>query len=442
MAQFRKDTHQFLKDGTTVFEVVMLADQYGNLVGPANPSGMSVDAFGRSRSALPYTLFDSFNRYSDNGKFLTSNTATGTANFISNTASIDCTIDTTSNAYVYRETSRVFAYQPGKSLQILNTFVMNVVKNNLRQRIGYFGTENGFFLQRATDNSGNTTVSFVSRSKVTGSVVDTPVHQANWNIDKLDGTGPSLKTLNLDNPQILFTDIEWLGVGSVRMGFVIDGQFIHCHTFHHANRDTSPKGAYMQTACLPVRMEIENTSATNSSSTLKHICATVISEGGYELTGKQRTYGQDPQPGISLQSAGTYYPVLSIRLHPNRLDAVIIPKEIGLMPINQANYRWKVISGATIVGETWANVSSDSSVQYQSNTSALISSGTGITINSGYLTSTVQAGGQVIALGDGTFKYQLERNSFTSQPVDLTLAVTASAGTCNVAGSFVWQEIT
>jgi len=46
MAQFRKDTHQYLPQETTIFEVVMLSDQYGNLVGPANPSGMAVDAFG------------------------------------------------------------------------------------------------------------------------------------------------------------------------------------------------------------------------------------------------------------------------------------------------------------------------------------------------------------------------------------------------------------
>ena len=144
------------------------------------------------------------------------------------------------------------------------TFVMNTSKTNLRQRVGYFGSNNGFFLEQ-----NGTTIQFVKRSSVTGSVVDTPITQSNWNIDKLDGTGPSLLTLDLTSPQILFIDLEWLGVGSVRMGFVINGQFIHCHTFHHANSNTAPKGAYMQTACLPIRQEIENTAATASNSTLK-----------------------------------------------------------------------------------------------------------------------------------------------------------------------------
>ena len=111
MAQFRKDTHQYLGDGKTIFEVVMLADQYGNLVGPANPSGAAVDAFGRARVSEPYTIFDSFNRYADNGKFNYANTAGGTYGFTSNTSSIDYTITTTSGAYVYAETKKVFAYQ-------------------------------------------------------------------------------------------------------------------------------------------------------------------------------------------------------------------------------------------------------------------------------------------------------------------------------------------
>ena len=48
MAQFRKDTNQYLNDGKTIFETVMLADQYGDIVGAANPSGMAVDALMRA----------------------------------------------------------------------------------------------------------------------------------------------------------------------------------------------------------------------------------------------------------------------------------------------------------------------------------------------------------------------------------------------------------
>lgn len=438
MAQFRKDTHQYLPDGKTIYEVVMLADQYGNLVGPANPSGMSVDGFGRARSSLPFTLFDSFHRYKDNGKVNAANNTGGTYAFNSNTSSIDCTVTTTSGAYVYRETKKVFAYQPGKSLQIMTTFVMNPSKTNLRQRVGYFGTENGFYLERSSATTSG--LSFVKRTKVDGSVQDIRVDQADWNVDKLDGTGPSLLTLDLDNPQILFVDIEWLGVGSARMGFVINGQLIHCHSFHHSNLTTSPKGAYMQTACLPLRMEIENTGTTSSNSTYKQICSTVISEGGYTLAGKPKVAASNLTSGVELVTPGTYYPVVSIRLNPDNLDGIAIPKQIDLLPLKSADYQYKVIKGATITGAVWANVETDSIVQYNSNTTATLSGGEDL--NTGYVTSTVQGGGALNFSGDEIFQYQLERNTFANTTTTFTLAATCRVATSNVAGAIMFEEIT
>jgi hypothetical protein len=259
-------------------------------------------------------------------------------------------------------------------------------------------------------------------------------------MDRLDGTGPSLLTLNLDHPQILFTDIEWLGVGSVRMGFVINGQFIHCHTFHHANLSSSPKGAYIQTACLPIRSEIENTGTTASSSTYKQVCATVISEGGYALTGRPRTFGQEPSPGVRLTTAGTYYPIVSIRLNPDNPGALVVPSSAALLPINTGNYRYKMNVGGTIAGAVWANAASNSYVQYNSNTSATISGG--IDLFSGFMTATVQAGGSLLVLGENLFKYQLERNTFANTTIPLTLMLTCDTATVNVAGSLTWEEVT
>lgn len=438
MAQFRKDTRKYLSDGKTIFEVTMLSDKLGNVIhAPGNPSGAAIDAFGRARESQPFTLFDSFHRYKENDKFCTSNNAGGTYSFIANTASIDCTVNSTSGVYVYRETKKVFSYQPGKSLQILKTFVMNPAKTNLRQRVGYFSTTNGFFLER-----NGSTVQFVKRSSINGSVVDTAITQANWNTDKLDGTGLSEITLNLDDPQILFIDMEWLGVGSVRMGFVINGQQICCHVFNHANDDSSPKGAYIQTAVLPIRMEIENTGATTGSSTLKEICSTVISEGGYTLTGKSYTLGQDPVSTnqFALATAGTYYPVIALRLNPAFPDAVVIPTDIACMPINAANYRYKIVSDATLTGAVWANVASNSSVQYNTNTSAVLSGGTDLF--SSYVATTVQRTGTINLSREDFFKYQLERNTLANTQSIFVLAVTSGTATCNVCGSVSWEEVT
>lgn len=437
MAQFRKDTHQYLPAEKTIFETVMLADQYGNLIGAANPTGMAVDAFGRARVTQPFTLFDSSHRYFDNGKLNTANSATGNTQFVANSATINMNIDTANNAYVYRESNRTFAYQPGKSLQILQSFVMNPAKAGLRQRIGYFGANNGYFLER-----NGTSIRFVERTSITGSVADDSVERANWNIDKLDGTGPSGITLNLDNPQILFVDIEWLGAGTARMGFVIDGELIHCHSFHHANTNESPKGPYLQTACLPVRVEIENIANTTSNSTMKVICSTVISEGGYELRGRNRTAHTPVSTAYSLATAGTYYPVVSVRLNTSNGygDAIATLKHLSIAPVDTAIYHYKIISGGTITSNGWTATDSSSVVQYTVNASSANTTGS-VELTSGFIGATNQSSAAV-ALTDEVFKYQMERDGFTNTPTPLTLMISATKASANVFASIDWQEVT
>jgi hypothetical protein len=98
----------------------------------------------------------------------------------------------------------------------------------------------------------------------------------------LDGTGASGYTLDPTKATILFTDYEWLGMGAVRVGFVIDGKFIVAHTFLNANNlDT----VYMQTANLPIRYEIETTGTISGAAVLQQVCSTTMIEGGYAPQG-------------------------------------------------------------------------------------------------------------------------------------------------------------
>ena len=436
MAQFRIDTHQYLNQEKTLFEVVMLADKYGNQVGPANPTGVAVDAFGRARMSTPLTLFDSSHRFKDNGLWNTANTSGNSTYAFSTTEGlVNLNVTTQANAEVIRETTRVFSYQPGKSLQILTTFVMNSGKTNLRQRIGYYGADNGIFLEL-----NGSTLSFVERSNTTGTIVETRVNQANWNIDTLLGdvvSSPSKLTLDISKAQIMFIDVEWLGLGTVRCGFVIDGQLIHCHSFHHANLITS---TYMTTASLPLRQEIKNTGVTASNSTMKQVCSTVISEGGYELRGTQQAIGTAITAPKSLTTAGTYYPVVSIRLKSTALDALVIMTALSILGRgNGVDFNWQVISGGTITTGGWTSAAADSAVEYTISGTAI--SG-GRVLASGYVNSSTQASPSIDVLKEALFKFQLERNTFTGVATPLTLAIAAGTDTSTCFGSMDWEEIT
>lgn len=433
MAQFRKDTHEYLPDGKTIFETVMLADQYGNQVGAANPTGMAVDAFGRARVSTPLTLFDSSHRYSDNGLWATSNTATATYEHNANAGLINLNLDTTANAEIIRETTKVMSYQPGKSLQILNTFVMNPAKNNLRQRVGYFGAENGIYLELA-----NNTLSWVERSFVNNAVTETRVPQANWNMDTLLGTGPSRRTLDITKAQIQFIDVEWLGLGTVRCGFVIDGQLIHTHSFHHANLIDS---TYMTTGSLPCRYEIKNTGTTANSSTMKQVCTSVISEGGYELRGAQYAVQTPITVPVDCTTANTYYAIISLRLNPDKKDGIVILTAISMLGIgNNARFNWKVISNGTLANSSWTNAASTSCVQYSIDGAGATITG-GRTLASGFLSATTQGSVSVDILKEALFKFQLERDSLANTSYPITLAVASAVNGDDILASMDWEEI-
>jgi hypothetical protein len=395
----------------------------------------ALDAFGRLRVSNPMTLFDSSHRYKDNNLWNTSTASSGAAVFNADAGLVDLNVTTTSGSKVYRETTKVFSYQPGKSLLVMTTFVFNTAKANLRQRAGYYGAANGMYLE--LDGAGGNALSFVERSSVSGALVETKVAQSAWNYDKLNGTGPSGMTLDITKAQILWMDFEWLGVGTVRLGFVIDGKFILCHQFHHANLITS---TYITTASLPLRYEIENTGVTASSSTLKQICSTVISEGGYQLNGLQQAVSTPITAPRSTSVAGTYYPILSLRLKssPNFLDAIIILTALSVLGTgNGVNYNWKVIaSGATTAG-TWVSAGANSAVEYNITGTSFTG---GRTLASGYLNSSNQGSQSIDILKEALFKFQLERDTFTSTAFELTLAVTSDGGG-SIFASLDWEEI-
>ena len=384
------------------------------------------DAFGRLRVSQPFTLFDSQNRYAADPSFDTSLTGSGTSTFLTNESAVSLAVTTASGDKVVRQTKRCFPYQPGKSLSFLMTFVMAAAKTNLRQRVGYFDSNNGLFLQRS-----GTELSFIIRSYTGGFVDDTrKVVQSAWNGDKLDGSGASGITLDTTKAQILFADFEWLGVGSVRVGFVIDGQYITAHTFDNANEVTS---VYMQTATLPLRIEIENTAATASSSSMKQICSTVISEGGYEQTSIERV----ARRSTTLTGIGTsFVPLVSIRLASDSLGAVILPKQVRVLPIANGEYEIALVRNATLTGASY-DTTTFASVDLDVTATAM--SGGDIVLNE-YATASNQAGVQ--AQNDLLYNFDMQLGATIAGTSDVyTVAVRILSGTGSAIGSLAFYDL-
>jgi hypothetical protein len=398
---------------------------------PVSIGGTNTDAFGRVRVSQPYTLFDSQNRYAIDNQFDTSTATGGSTTYLPNEASVRMDVTTSSGSEVVRQSYRCMPYQPGKGLLCLATFVMNSPKTGLRQRAGYFGTQNGVFIQQ-----NDSTVSFVLRSYISGSVSDArTVNQADWNGDKLDGTGDSGYTLDLTKAQILWMDFEWLGVGSVRCGFIINGEYIVCHTFENANDITS---VYMTTAVLPVRYEITNTAATASASSLKQICSSVVSEGGYEQTSIEHV-ARRTTTRTSIST--TFLPLVSIRLASAALNAVVLPAKFNVMPTSTGD-DFEVILAKNCTGLTsasWAAVASDANVEMDTSATAMT---LGTIVDIQYVKATNQSSGTINQPAGYNWDLQLG-SSLTGTSDIYTLGIRVLSGSAGAAiGSLTFYDLT
>lgn len=392
--------------------------------------GTNLDAFGRLRVSQPYTLFDSQNRYVADPQFDTSTSTGGAANYLSNEASVSLAVTTTSGSEVVRQTYRVFPYQPGKSLLLLATFKMDTAKTNLRQRVGYFNTNNGVFLEK----NGTGVPRFVVRTSTSGSASDARyVDQTSWNGDKLDGTGNSGITLDLTTTHILFLDFEWLGVGSVRCGFILNGQFVVCHTFHNSNIQTA---VYMATAILPIRYEITNTGTTASSSAMKQICSSIMSEGGYDSVSVDNVVRRT---SILSTISTTFLPLLSIRLNASRLGAVVLPNRVAALPTTNQNYEVVLVKNATLTGASYVT-GSYTNVDYDVTATAMTG---GTIVQSDYVTSSAQGRSTLAAPTGYNFDLQLGSSiAGTSDVYTIGIRTVSGATTGDAFGYLSFYDLT
>jgi len=395
------------------------------------PAGTAADAFGRLRASEPFTLFDSQNRYAADNQFDVATTGTGTTSFLTNEAAVNMEVTSGGVGSVTRQSFRSFPYQPGKGLLVLMTFVMDASTSvNLTQQAGYFNDQNGVFFQR-----NGTTNSFVLRSFVTGVVSDArTVTQANWNGDKLNGTGDSGLTLDTSKAQILWMDFEWLGVGSVRCGFIINGQYITCHTFENANLIAN---VYMTTAILPVRYRISSVTAAVAAS-MKAICCTVISEGGFEQTSIDHVARRTT---ILTSISTTFLPLVSIRLASGRTGAVVIPNRVQVLPTSSQNYEVALIKNPTLTGATFAaTVPSDTNVDFD--VAATATTG-GTIVQTDYVTSS-GGGGTSTTSFPNAYNFDLQLGASIAGTSDIyTVAIRTISGVSGDAvGSLSFFDLT
>jgi hypothetical protein len=422
--------------GAFTVGLMLFAPAHASSIGPGLVSTTpldngQLDAFSRLRQSAPTTIFDNQFEYGL-GPLLWESvlTAGGTAVQNANTASITMTV-TTNGDQVIRQSHRYFRYQPGKSQLVVLTAVMGAIKASTRQRIGYFDAKNGLFFEQ-----DGTNLRVVQRSFTSGVASDTAVNQSAWNMDKLNGSGPSGITLDSSKANIYLIDLQWLGVGRVRMGVDIGGQIIYCHQFQNSNALAS---VYMTTANLPVRYELTMTGATTAT-VMSQICQSVISEGGFE---SDRGLSFTANNGAASITVTTRRPILSIRPKAtfggitNR--GLIIPTSAEV-EVGSGDALIEVVYNGTLTGAVFASVDANSLTESDTTASA-ISGGTVVLsfyVSGGGATARNAVTNPLGPLAGKLLTITLDAAGTT--PDRFSIVVTSFTGSITASGAFGWSE--
>jgi hypothetical protein len=117
-----------------------------------------------------------------------------------------------------------------------------------------------YVTQVSSNTSMNVNPDFRGTSNIAGAkaslVQETRIPQSQFNIDKLDGTGPSGFVIDTGKMHMLGLQYTWYGAGfidyMVRGG---DGNWVYAHRIKNNNVNTE---AHMRTGNLPVRYSIDN----------------------------------------------------------------------------------------------------------------------------------------------------------------------------------------
>lgn len=342
--------------------------EFGHLL--IHPSITASDVFARMRVSQPFSTFDSKQIYAkDTVNMLDSITGGATATYSSTTGMVAMSVTTASGDKAVRQSRMYIPYEPGRSTQIMLTTILGTAVTNVRKRVGIFDDNNGFFLEQTSSG-----LSLVRRSNTTGSIVDTSVAQASWNIDALDGTGPSGVTLNVADIQLFAFDFTWLGAGEMRFGVYIEGKFLYTHTIEVSNVLTSLS---MKTPVLPIRYEIENTAAS-AGATMQQICCAAFSEGGLDPLGSSVVVTNGAT--IRTIGAGSSLPLVAVRLRSGFTRGMLIPLTLSILVNTPDNLYYEVYIGASVTGGAWSNAGVGSEIN---TTGTAISGGT--LIQAGYI---------------------------------------------------------
>lgn len=386
------------------------------------------DIFGRIRTSDMRSLFESKLVGGDDTN-LWSEVVFGGAGSSHVAADSEQSMTTSSSGdAVIRQTFMRHYYEPGKSSLSYMTGLMTA-QTNVRKRMGLFSTsnaanstpQNGIYLESNSGAPDDFTF-YVAKNGATAQSAG----QSSWNLDTLDGNGPSGLSLDPTASLLMFIEFAWLGAGPITVGFVIGNEAVPVHIF----ANTGLSASWTTTPNLPFGYSIYQSGAGAGS--MRHGCVMSGTEGISEPLGKLRSVNNG-STNVSANSTGTKYALKGIRLKSAFLSAFVSIESLSGLVTTADEVLLELIRNPTVAG----------TFTYSDITGSVCQEATGVTAN------TV-TGGQVLWSG------YMTRNSDVNIPSDailprlgvavdgtrdtMVLVATPLSPSADVYGSINWRE--
>jgi hypothetical protein len=391
----------------------------------------NLDSYGRLRVANPTSVFEAQMTYGLaplRFEQITNGSGATITHDTTNRCALMTFSSTPTGGKAYMQSFAHHRYQAGRGQYALITFNFIETMANTLKFVGYSDGTNGVELQQS-----GSTVQFKLYSATSNG--DQTVAKESWNLDVMDGTGPSGLTLDLTKAQILVIDLQSLYVGRIRVGFDIGGTIFYVHQFVHANLITVP---YFQSANLPIRAGMTCTGTV--STTMRFICNSVLSEGGeIDVGGRDFAIW-----GSVTAGSGSDTHILSIRpkatfnSFTNRVKFALDSLEVlaGANPV-----QWKLCLGQAISGTTtFADVDTNYSA-FEFNTAGTVSGSPAIVIASGYVGSSNTTKGSTSSTFDSNYPITLDAAGAVRALGTLTVLVSGITGSSATQVALNWKEI-
>ena len=404
MAQWNKHTQDFLNQERSLFEVFNIADHWGN---QTDWRPQFSDNNRLKVAPFQTVFFNTFQYGKETDVWDERVTGVGTATHDSNSSNVVMEVGSTAGSKVVRQTKQVMRYIPGRPATLAFAIRLEAPTPGVRRRFGLFNETDGAFFE---DDGG--TYSYVIRSSTSGITTETRVTRENWNGEKFDGNGHTGVTADATKQQMISINYEWYGAGGVTFNWLMKNETIVSHEFENSNVNDL---VWCRSPFLPIRVEIENVTGVAGTHYLYQGSNSLIQEGEPEKLGTLLSIS-NPITGTTMLTANTFYPIISLRLKSDQLQAVMLLRSLQAVTNDNTNVYWRLYENSTLTGASWTDHPDPNSFMQYDTTATALTGGTSL------LSGFTIAGGASLVNVDDKAALQLGRTGIGTISDTYTLA--------------------